>query len=103
MASPPKKSGGRDVPLPPGLLALSESMLTRLFRLTLGFFFLVLGISGLFLPFLQGLLFLALAALLFSPDLPFLARWLDRLEARHPSLSHPLRRMREFLKKFDRS
>lgn len=76
-------------------------MLRRLLRLFLGFLFLFLGISGLFLPFLQGLLFLALAAVLFAPDLPFLARWLDRLEDRHPALRHPLKRMRDFLNRWE--
>ena len=69
----------------------------RLLRLTLGLVLLVLGLLGLVLPVLQGWLFLALAALVLSVDLPFLARIVDAIERRYPSLRHPLQKFRRFL------
>lgn len=71
----------------------------RLLRLSLGVLFLILGVSGLVLPFLQGWLFLALAALVFSIDVPFLSRLVDRLEERFPAIRHLLQRARRFLGK----
>ncbi|MGQ9920334.1 MAG: hypothetical protein ACUVRZ_03275 [Desulfobacca sp.] len=73
--------------------------LFRIFRLTLGLLFLVLGLIGLVVPILQGWLFLALAALTLSIDLPFLARFVERIEARWPGLAHPIQRLRRFLGK----
>ncbi len=45
-------------------------------RVGLGILFLVLGILGLFLPVLQGILFLAIAAALLGKDTPP-GRWLN--------------------------
>lgn len=52
----------------------------------LGFSLLTLGLAGLFLPLLQGILFIALAVVMLSHDLPPLARAVDRLERRFPRL-----------------
>ncbi len=71
----------------------------RIFRLTLGLLFLALGLIGLVVPLLQGWLFLALAALVLSIDLPFMARFVGWVESRWPGLAHPIQRMRRFLGK----
>ena len=42
----------------------------RLVRISAGLLFLMLGVVGLFLPVLQGLLFLAIGLLLLAPDFP---------------------------------
>jgi len=63
-------------------------------RHVLGWTFLLLGIAGLVLPVLQGWLFIALGALLLSPDVPPLARLLTWIENRFPPLRSAIRRAR---------
>ncbi len=50
----------------------------------LGYAFLVLGLLGLVLPFLQGILFLVVGLLLLSRSTPWAERVLARLRARYP-------------------
>ncbi len=51
-----------------------------------GWAFLILGVAGLVLPVLQGWLFLAIGAILLSPDIPLFGRILTRIEDRFPRL-----------------
>lgn len=71
----------------------------RILRWTLGVVFLILGILGLFLPVLQGILFLAIAALLFALDFPVINRWINQLAHRFPPLKLPVRKARQWIKK----
>ena len=50
----------------------------------LGYAFLVLGVVGLFLPILQGFLFLFVGLLILAKYAPWAERLLDRLETRYP-------------------
>ena len=52
----------------------------------LGWFFIVLGIAGLVLPFLQGILFLVIGLILLSRELEWAARLKERLYDRFPKL-----------------
>lgn len=73
----------------------------KFLRLLSGFFLIVLGFLGLFLPVLQGVLFLALGLLLLSVDIPVVHRWVEKLEGGHPHLGPKIKKWREiFLKKF---
>ena len=54
-------------------------------RKLLGFSLLALGVAGLILPFLQGLLFLALGVFVLRDQYPWARRWMGKLEARFPS------------------
>ena len=56
----------------------------RIGRLVLGGLFLGLGVIGLFLPFLQGILFLVIGLTLLSNDSVYARRWLGWLRARVP-------------------
>lgn len=56
----------------------------RLAILVSGWFFIVLGILGLFLPILQGVLFLATGFYLLSLESPWAKRLMQRFEARYP-------------------
>ena len=67
----------------------------RLFRLGLGGLFIILGVLGLFLPVLQGILFLGIGGALLHRDIPFLARIVDRLKIRYPSISRATERLKE--------
>ncbi len=52
--------------------------------LTFGWAFIVLGILGLFLPILQGILFLAIGGMLLSMESPWAQRVIERLRSRYP-------------------
>ncbi len=62
----------------------SKHPLWRGVKITLGLILLPLGVVGLFLPFLQGVLFLLVAFALLSSEVPFVARFRDRIRARFP-------------------
>lgn len=53
-------------------------------KLTLGYFFLVLGVLGLVLPILQGVLFLAIGLGLLAQEAAWARALLERLRGRHP-------------------
>jgi uncharacterized protein len=50
----------------------------------LGYVFLVLGVLGMFLPFLQGFLFLFIGLLILAKYAPWAQRLLDHIEERYP-------------------
>ena len=52
----------------------------------LGWVFLVVGIAGLFLPVLQGILFIVIGLLLLAREYHWARRWLDRLRERFPAV-----------------
>ncbi len=64
----------------------------RIIRLVLGWIFIVLGVLGLFLPFLQGILFLAIGFILIAPESPWVQDKLERLRRRYPKLGSILDR-----------
>ena len=59
----------------------------RLLIWCLGWVFIVLGILGLFLPVLQGILFLLIGLYLLSSTSPWAERLLNRLRERFPKIS----------------
>ncbi|HLA27500.1 MAG TPA: PGPGW domain-containing protein [Syntrophales bacterium] len=56
----------------------------KVYRHVFGWFFLLLGIIGLFLPVLQGVLFLFIGALILAPEVPLFRRIIEDLKKRHP-------------------
>jgi uncharacterized membrane protein YbaN (DUF454 family) len=54
--------------------------------ISLGWFFIVLGVLGLFLPILQGFLFLAIGLALLAREVEWVRRHRGRLHARYPKL-----------------
>ncbi len=56
----------------------------RVVKIVIGILLIPLGIVGLFVPVLQGILFLVLAFVLLASELPFVARLRDRLRERYP-------------------
>jgi uncharacterized membrane protein YbaN (DUF454 family) len=59
-------------------------MIVRFASIGLGYGFLALGVVGLFLPILQGVLFLALGLLILSRHASWAERLLGSLKRRHP-------------------
>lgn len=64
-------------------------------RITAGVAFLLLGIAGLFLPVLQGLLFLAIGLVLLAPYIPLFARIRDALYRRFPRVKVAVERWKK--------
>ena len=63
----------------------------RWILLFLGGLFIILGVLGLFLPFLQGILFLVIGTILLSRASPWVHRRVRALRRRHPKLDHLIR------------
>ncbi|MFT5485730.1 MAG: uncharacterized membrane protein YbaN (DUF454 family) [Paracoccaceae bacterium] len=61
-----------------------KKRLKRYAVLALGWIFIILGILGLFLPILQGILFLTIGLILLSRESEWAAARLDWLKARYP-------------------
>lgn len=58
----------------------------RIVILSLGVIFVLLGLVGLVLPFLQGFLFIAIGLLLLSLYSPTIREWMDKHTKRYPKL-----------------
>ena len=63
-----------------------QRQLKRVFVLAVALVFIVLGLAGLVLPFLQGFLFLAIGILLLSLYSPSVREWMDRHTVKYPKL-----------------
>ncbi len=60
--------------------------LKRILVISLSIIFLVLGLAGLVLPFLQGWLFLIISFLLLSMYSPALRRFMDKHTVKYPKI-----------------
>jgi uncharacterized protein len=67
----------------------------RISVVALGWAFILLGILGLFLPILQGVLFLVIGLVILSSEYVWAHRLLARLRARFPSIAHKADEARE--------
>ena len=67
----------------------------RLLIWCLGWVFIVLGILGLFLPVLQGILFLLIGLYLLSSTSPWAEKLLNRLRERFPKISKTFEEAKE--------
>lgn len=65
-----------------------------------GWLFIILGLLGLFLPFLQGLLFLFIGLYLLSRRLKWAKEFLRYLQRKYPRLSNNLEKSKKRIKKF---
>lgn len=68
-----------------------------------GWVFIFLGVAGLFLPVLQGILFLMIGLYLLSRKAPWARRLLNRLRCRYPRLSGRLKETRIKTKRYIKS
>jgi uncharacterized protein len=78
-------------------------MVKRFFRYTFGIFFLILGVIGLFLPILQGILFIIVGLLILAPESKKIQRLLDKLRQKYPGVFEAAERTQEkILQKFQK-
>ncbi len=62
-----------------------------------GALFLILGVIGLALPFLQGFLFIAIGLVLLSLCFPSITEWVEKRTAPYPKLQNMVRQVREWV------
>jgi len=67
----------------------------RVVVLVIGWTFLGLGVLGLFLPFLQGLLFIMIGLAILSSRSQMVKAWLKHLEEKHPQYHERVERWRK--------
>ncbi len=63
-----------------------KKQIKKVFVLSVATLFLLLGLAGLVLPILQGWLFLAISAILFSMYSPRLRAWIDERTVKYPKI-----------------
>lgn len=67
----------------------------RILILSLGWVLVLFGVVGLFLPFLQGILFLLAGLYVLSLESKMARYWLERFRKRHPGADRLLRKITE--------
>ena len=75
----PVSTVGRDAAVAHAIGSTMKQTLARIGRIALGVALLVLGVIGLFLPFLQGILFIVVGLTLLSRESERVRRWVDWL------------------------
>ena len=60
----------------------------RVAKIAFGWFFMVLGVIGCFLPILQGFLFMAVGLIFLADESPFFRKHIRRLEHKYPDQMH---------------
>ena len=70
----------------------------RIGMLIIGWFFVGLGVLGLFLPILQGILFIMIGLVILSSRSEMVKRWLKHLEERYPHHHELMEKWRERMK-----
>jgi uncharacterized membrane protein YbaN (DUF454 family) len=65
----------------------------RIVLILLGWIFLLLGIAGLFLPVLQGILFILIGLTLLATEYHWARRWITSLRNRYPAIDQKVRKL----------
>lgn len=65
-----------------------KSTAKRILTLMIGWAFILLGIAGLFLPILQGILFIIVGLIILSSEYVWAHHLLQKLRARFPKIAH---------------
>ena len=68
-----------------------KQVIKKYYKLIIGYIFLVLGVLGLFLPVLQGILFLAIGAVILSKESPTFHKLKEKIKAKYPNFYNSLR------------
>lgn len=71
----------------------------RVAKAAIGWFFVVLGIIGCFLPILQGFLFMAVGLIFLADESPFVQKHIRRLEDRYPDQMQKVHAFRDAIKR----
>ncbi|MFD1427668.1 PGPGW domain-containing protein [Kroppenstedtia sanguinis] len=77
-------------------IPLNKRNIKRLAGQIIGWFFIVLGILGLVLPFLQGILFILIGLMILSKTSPWAHRLVVKLETRYPRIGKQLSKWKKY-------
>jgi len=72
----------------------------KIIVLTIGIIFILFGLLGLALPFLQGIIFLAIGLILVSFCFPKIRLWINKHTESYPRLSSVVTKMETWIMKF---
>lgn len=70
----------------------------RITKVVIGWFFLVLGVIGCFLPILQGILFMTVGLFFLAEESPLLQKHLKRYEQKYPEQFQKIHAFRDAVK-----
>lgn len=90
-----RRQANRAANAPPTMLRHTKRVLLLIFAII----FLVLGVLGIFLPFLQGILFLAIALVLLSMLSPTVREAIERQTRKHPKVHSVVLKAEGFIRK----
>lgn len=68
-------------------------MIKRLVLIVVGWVFIALGVAGLFLPVLQGILFLLIGLVILSAEYHWARRWITTLQRKYPEAHRKVHRL----------
>jgi uncharacterized membrane protein YbaN (DUF454 family) len=76
-----------------------QKKIKKILVLAIGSIFIILGLFGLVLPFLQGIVFLAIGIILISFSFPKIRLWVDKHAEPYPHVSSVIKKMETLVKK----
>ena len=68
-----------------------KQVVKKYYKLVIGYVFIVLGILGLFLPFLQGILFLVIGAMILVKESPTFYKLKEKIKAKYPKFYYAIK------------
>ncbi len=77
-----------------------QKKVKKVLVLTLGIIFIIFGLLGLVLPFLQGIIFLAIGFFLVSFYFPKSYLWIEKHTEKYPRISGKIKKVEIWIKKF---
>ena len=77
-----------------------QKQVKKVLVLTIGIIFIIFGLLGLVLPFLQGIIFLAIGFFLVSLYFPKTYLWIEKHTEKYPRLFIKIKKIEIWIKKF---
>ena len=74
---------------------MQKEYIKRIIRYVTGISFLILGVIGLFLPILQGILFIITGLLILAPESKKIQNLLEKLKKKYPDLYNKVTKKKE--------
>lgn len=78
-----------------GIKQIEQKLLIRMAQSIFGWTFVVIGVLGIFLPLLQGVLFIVIGLTILSTHSAFARRMLARLENKYPEIYAKVERLKQ--------
>lgn len=82
------------------VMQMMKKKVKKILVLVIGIIFIILGLFGLVLPFLQGILFLIIGLILVSLCFPEVRLWINKHTERYPHLFPMINKIEAWIVKF---